>query len=246
MWDNPRQLNMVAMIVSLAAMVMLVWAVVTWLARQPTFAFRQVVIEGPLVRVNPAHLEAVVREELKGTFFTMRLDDARTSLQRAPWVRRIALRRQWPNRLEVVVLEHQPLARWNDAALVNTEGEVFAADFDGDLPQFTGPEGSAEEVTTRFRSFSAALQPVQLAIGELSLSSRGGWQLVTAADPPMTIQLGRSSPGDRLARFVANYATTIGALARNGTRVNYVDLRYRTGFAARGPNLDDRPSRKAS
>ena len=34
--------------------------------------------------------------------------------------------------------------------------------------------------------------------------------------------------------------------SRNGTRVNYVDLRYRTGFAARGPNLDDRPSRKAS
>ena len=34
----------------------------------------------------------------------------------------------WPDRLEVDVEEHVALARWNDAALVNTHGEVFAAD----------------------------------------------------------------------------------------------------------------------
>src|SRR5258707_13226004 len=149
MWDNPRQLNAVALIVAAAAIAILAVAGVNWAARQPAFALREVVVRGPLERVNPAHIEAVVREELRGTFFTLRLADARVSVSRVPWVRSVVLRRAWPLRLEITVSEHEPLARWNDGALVNAQGETFVADYDGDLPQFIGPEGSAAEVTAR-------------------------------------------------------------------------------------------------
>ncbi len=246
MWDNPRQLNAIALIVAFAAATMLVWGAGAWAVRQPVFAFHRVVIDGSLQRANPAHLEAVLREEVKGTFFTLRLADARSSLQRVPWVRRVALRRQWPDRLEVEVSEHQPLARWNDAALIDTEGDVFAADFDGELPQFTGPEGTAAEVAAQYRAFVAALEPTGRAINAIRRSPRGGWQLVAAGSPPLTIELGRTDPGERLARFVANYRQTMDALSRAGTRVDYADLRYRNGFAARASAGNDRSSRKAS
>ena len=82
--------------------------------RQPAFALREVVVTKPLMRANAAHLEAVMREELTGTFFTMDLDRAQRALAQVPWVRNVALRRQWPHRLEVEVEEHAPLARWND------------------------------------------------------------------------------------------------------------------------------------
>ncbi|MGH8714296.1 MAG: cell division protein FtsQ/DivIB [Casimicrobiaceae bacterium] len=246
MWDNPRQLNMIALIVAFAAATMLAWGGVAWTVRQRAFAFHRVVIDGPLLRVNPAHLEAVIREELKGTFFTMRLSDARVSLQRVPWVRRVALRRQWPDRLEVEVNEHQPLARWNDAALIDTEGDVFTADFDGELPQFTGPEGTAAEVAAQYRALGAALKSTGRAITAIRRSPRGGWQLVAAGEPPLTIELGRDEPGERLARFVAHYAQTLGALSRAGGRIDYADLRYRNGFAARASTVTERSNRKAS
>src|ERR1700733_13329913 len=111
MWDDPRQLNVVSLVLAGAAMIALAWAGGAWAVRQPVFAFHQVVIDGSLVRVNPAHLQAVVHEELKGTFFTMRLNDARNAFSRVPWVRQIALRRQWPDRLEVNVTEHEPYSR---------------------------------------------------------------------------------------------------------------------------------------
>ena len=214
--------------------------------RQPVFAFLQVVIDGPLHRTTPAHLEAVLREEVKGTFFTLRLPDARASLQRVPWVRGVALRRQWPDRLEVAVSEHQPLARWNDAALIDTEGEVFSADFDGDLPQFTGPEGTAAEVAAQYRAFVVALAPTGRAINAIRRSPRGSWQLVAAGSPPLTIKLGSTDPGERLARFVAYYRQTLDPLSRGGARIDYADLRYRNGFAARVSGGSDRSSRKAS
>src|ERR1039457_1003698 len=101
MWDSPRQLTAVAIVFVLLALVLVCWGAVAWAVRQPVFALRQIVITGSLSQVNPANLEAVIHEELRGNFFTMQLADARTSLQRVPWVRSVALRRQWPNRLEI-------------------------------------------------------------------------------------------------------------------------------------------------
>jgi len=245
-WDNPRQLNALAFAIALFALMLLCWGAAAWAVRQPVFELRQVAIAGPLSRVNPAHLEAVVREELRGTFFTMQLAEARSSLQRVPWVRGIALRRQWPSRLEVFVTEHTPLARWNDDALVNKEGEVFVADYDGELPQFTGPEGTAGEISARFAVFGDVLQRAGLTIGEIRLSARGGWELKTATVPALTIALGRSDVEEHLSRLVSYYARTVGALARAGTRVEYVDLRYRNGFAARVPEFKERAVKKAA
>lgn len=246
MWDNPRQLNAIALVVAFAAATVLLWGTITWAVRQPVFAFHRVIIDGPLLRANPAHLEAVLREEVKGTFFTMRLADARASLQRVAWVRRVSLRRQWPDRLEVEVSEHQPLARWNDSALINAEGEIFNADFDGELPQFTGPEGTAAEVTAQYYAFVSVLQPIGRTLNAIRRSPRGGWQLVAAGSPPLTIELGRTDPGERLARFVAYYGSTLDALSRGGARADYADLRYRNGFAARVSAGGDRPSRRSS
>ena len=244
MWDNPRQLNLLALALGLLSLALAAWGVVAWAVRQPIFSLRQVVIEGPLQRANPAHLEAVVREELRGTFFTLRLPEARLSLQRVPWVKAVALRRQWPNTLRITVVEHQPLARWTEGALIDTEGEVFAAEFTGELPQLAGPEGSAALVAARFHDYGAALSRRALAIAELRLSPRGGWRLRTAGNAPLTIEVGRNEPAERLSRFIAYYARTIGALARAGTRVDYVDLRYRNGFAVRAPGYAEKPARK--
>jgi len=245
MWDNPRQLNGLALVVALAAVAMVAWGAVAWAVRQPVFALRQVVIESKLVRANPAHIQAVIREELRGTFFTLRLPEARASLQRVPWVKSVALRRQWPDRLQVILVEHEPLARWTDGALVGTEGEVFAADFAGELPQLAGPEGSAALVAVRFREFGAALGARALSIAELRLSPRGGWRLRTAGRAPLTIELGRNEPGERLSRFVLYYARTVAVLARAGTSTEYVDLRYRNGFAMRVPGFKEKPKRSA-
>jgi cell division protein FtsQ len=245
MWDSPRQLNALALAFALAAAAMLAVGGITWAVRQHVFALHRVVIDGNLARASGAHLERVIREELKGTFFTLSLDAARASLQRVPWVKSVALRRQWPDRLEITIVEHEPLARWNDAGLVDTEGDVFNADFDGELPQFIGPDGRSNEIARHFRDFGAVLRPRSLAIAELRLSPRGGWQLRTTGSAALALELGRSAPAERLSRFVLYHARTVGALARAGTRVDYVDLRYRNGFAVRVPAFAEKSPRKS-
>ena len=73
------------------------------------------------------------RETSQLKFHAARNGRKRKSLLRLPC-------RQWPHRLEISVEEHVPLARWNDAALVNAQGEVFNAAYKAPLPRFTGRE----------------------------------------------------------------------------------------------------------
>jgi len=247
MWDDAKQMNAVAATLAVLVAVALLWAGAAWVVRQPAFAFREVVVVNRLERASAAHLEAVVREELAGTFFTMDLARAQQALAQVPWVRNVALRRQWPHRLEVEVEEHAPLARWNDVALVNTRGEVFSADAKDDLPQFQGQDGRAAERAEQYRAWSARLEPLSPAVRTLRLSARGSWH-IDAAGPhgPLALELGRDDADARLARFVAAQPRTLGTLARAGTRVDYVDLRYRNGFAARVPQFREKAARPAA
>ena len=247
MWDDARQLTAIAVTLSLIALAFLTWALVGRLTRLSAFEFREVVVTTPLARASGGHLESVIRGELAGTFFSMDLDRARDQLARVPWVKRVALRRQWPRRLEIEVDEHAPLARWNDNALVDTGGDVFVASYAGDLPQFRGPDGQSAAMAARYREWSALLAPIALRITGLDLSARGGWQIEATGDAgAMTLDVGRDDDAGRLARFVAIYGRTIGVLAHAGTHVDHVDLRYRNGFAARMPGFREKPQRKVT
>lgn len=242
MWDDARQMNALALTLTALSVLALVASGLAWLVRQQVFALRDVVVAGSLERTNASYLEAVIREDLTGTFFTMDLDRARKSLTQVPWIRGVSLRRQWPQRLEVTVDEHVPFARWNQGTLVNTHGETFSAQWSAELPSFEGAEGRAAEVTARYRAWSAALAALGYALSEIRQSPRGGWRLrASGLAGPLTLELGRDEPDARLARFVSAHARTLSALARAGTRVEAVDLRYRNGFAARVPGFREMP-----
>jgi cell division protein FtsQ len=240
MWDDAKQMNALAATLALVALAGIVVTAAILAMRQPVFAIREVTIATPLSRVNGAHLEAVIRAELTGTIFTLDLAQASAALSRVPWVRAVALRRQWPHRLEVEVEEHEPLARFNEGRFVNAHGEVFEAASRDDLPRFEGPEARAPDMTGRYRAWSQALQPLSLRLSEVRLSPRGGWRVLVSDGPSaLWLELGRDDPDARLARFVAAYPQTVGTLHRAGTRIDVVDLRYRNGFAVRVPGFRD-------
>ena len=238
MWDDAKALTAIAATLATMALLALLAAGVHWVVRQPAFAIREIVVTTPLERASAPHLETVLRDELKGTFFTIRLDSAREAIGKVAWVRSVALRRHWPPRLEVAIEEHVPLARHSEGVLVNTFGETFAARYEGALPRFAGAQALAADMTARYREWTALLAPLALEVSELAVSPRGGWRVrATGADGPLTLEIGRDDASARLQRFAAAYARTVAALSRQGTRIEYADLRYRNGFAARLPGF---------
>jgi cell division protein FtsQ len=232
MWDKPAVLNLIADLLFIAALLGVLYAGVSHAVRQQVFSITQVRVVTPVTHVTRQQIEEIVRREVGGTLFTLRLDTAREAFEKLPWVRSANVRRQWPGGLEVALTEHVPLARWGREALVNVQGEVFAAAFDGALPVFNGPPGAAKEMTIQYDHFRRSLEDIGRTPGEINVSPRRAWQL--KLDDGMTLDLGREQVEQRLRRFVAVYPRTIARMTRP---VDRVDLRYANGFAARVPGL---------
>lgn len=232
MWDNPAALNRLASALFAVATALVLGALALRAAALPAFALREVRVEGPLAHVTRAQVEEVVRRELRGTLFTVDLARVRAAFERLPWVRRAAVRREWPPRLAVTLEEHVPFARWHAGGLVNTHGDLFDAAYEGELPVLAGPRDAAREMAIQLRYFRRTLEPVGEQPVAVELNERRAWTLRLASG--LTVALGREHVEKRLARFAGTYARTIGALGR---RIEYVDLRYAHGFAVRVPGL---------
>jgi cell division protein FtsQ len=234
-WDRPVLMNLAADVLIVSAIAALTWSATIALQRLPFFPLREVVVAGPIEQVTPAQIEQATRAALVGNFFTIELDEVRTTFEKLPWVRRADVRRRWPEGLELSIEEHVAVARWRladgESRLVNDHGEVFAAASQASLPSFTGPEGSAPQVLERYRQFEQTLASVGRRPDTIVLSSREAWQV--KLDDGVIIELGRDEAkhtiAERLARFVSHYRPALDRLRLAGAGV--VDLRYPNGFA---------------
>jgi cell division protein FtsQ len=235
MWDRPDLLNRFANVLFGIAGFLGLYAAALVVVNLPVFPLREVRITTPVTHVTAAQVEAVVRRELRGNFFTLRLPTARSAFEKLPWVRGVTVRRQWPDRLEVALEEHVPLARWGNQALVNVQGELFAAAYDGELPFFIGPPGSVKEIAIQFAFFSRSLEGLALKPTRMQLSARRAWQV--GLSNGTVLELGREQVEARLARYVGAQRHVAEQLQR---RVSHVDLRYANGFAVRIPELKER------
>jgi len=232
MWDRPEALNAIANTLLGVAFLLAFYGAVAFALSLPLFPLREVRVATEPQVVQPAQIASLVRNELRGNFFTVDLAQTRAAFERLPWVRRADVRRRWPDRLEVTLEEHVPLARWGTAGLVNVQGELFVAPYEGKLPVFNGPEGAAKEMAIQYAYFRRSLQTIGRTPLRLDVSPRRAWTV--RLDGGTTLELGRADIEGRLARFVANYAQAASVLGRP---MQQVDLRYANGFAVRVPEL---------
>ena len=238
MWNKPHLLSAIADLLILVAAAALLAAGAVWLVRVPSQPVRQVVFAEELQHTRRIEVEQILPSVLKGNFFSLNLEMVRGTLEKLPWVRKVAVRRIWPARLEVKVEEHRPAARWGEGRgeLVNSYGEVFVATLveeeSAALPLLYGPAGTAPEVLKRYSELVGTFKTVNEKPVQVTLSPRLAWQL--KLERGMLVDLGREQPkspvGVRLQRFIEVYPELV---AKRVQRPAVVDLRYPNGFAIR-------------
>lgn len=233
-----RLMNAATSLLMSGLVLLLLAAALWWLVRNPVFAIRQITVTGQLEHNTAASLRAAVAPRLSGNFFTMDLNATRAAFEAAPWVRTAIIRREFPDRLWVQLLEHEPVARWgaDDSDLVDRDGAVFAtggsgAD-DSDLPLFVGGEGQSVQLLRMYQRLAPLAARINAHLVALELQPRGHWRLVL--DGGALVELG---PGTadilvrRWERFVATVPEVAARHERGVADIEGADLRYRSGYA---------------
>jgi cell division protein FtsQ len=234
-----RLMNGVSAAVFLIAGLTLAAAGVLWLARAPWFPIRAIQLEGDLQRNSVTTIRANTTPQLAGNFFSFKLGKAREAFESVPWVRHAVVRRVWPDRIAVRLEEHHAAALWEaedgNERLVNSFGEIFEANVgdveDEGLPLLAGPEGTSARMLAMMQRLVPLLQRIDRDLLELHLSGRGSWR--AELDGETTIELGRGTDDEVLARSERFVRTLPQVAGRFRAPLLYADLRHHDGYAVR-------------
>ncbi len=236
-----KLMNITASVLLLVFGLLSLGALAAWVFQNPVFALRGITVSGDVSHNNALTLRAIVAPRLSGTFLSLDMAAARRAFESVPWVRSALVRREFPNRLQVTLQEHQAVAYWGaegDSTLVNSFGEVFEANTgeveQDSLPRLSGSPEQAAQVLAMYRAVQPLFEHLDLNVDQLELTGRGSWR--AELDSGAVVELGRGSEDEVVARvqpFLNTLTQVTSRYSRTAAALQSADLRHEQGYALR-------------
>lgn len=201
----------------------------TWVWRlDAIMPIRTIQLAGSFEQLDQGEIETMLRPYIGQGFFSLDIGHLQQSLNARPWADAVSVRRVWPDKLRIVIVEKKPVARWGDRHLLSDRAIVFAADADAfaHLPVLRADNHPPAWVLARYREIEAYFGAVDEQVVAFEVDSRGAVdvELINGLE----IRLGRDEVGHKIARLVSIYGSQI--LPRR-EQIRRLDLRYSNGFA---------------
>lgn len=200
-----------------------------------TLPFKTIQVYGELQWLDREELNRLVLQDLNGGFFSLDAGVLKQNLEQHAWIKAVSIRRVWPDVLQILVTEQQPVAVWNHDSIVNREGELFmpvAEQFPKGLAAVNGPSGTHYALIKHFNALSQMAGELGLAITDITLNDRRAIQVTL--NNGVQLLMGRvrneTESATEMMRFVRAYKATF---APQSDRIQVVDLRYTNGLAVR-------------
>ena len=185
-------------------------------------------VTGQFERVQAEQLREAVAPFAAGGFFAVDLEAAQRAVQALPWVEHAQVRKQWPDVLEIQLVEHEPFAFWGDDRLLSRRGQLFPLPADlagGRMPRLAGPDARSAEVVEMYNQAREVFAPLGYGVARLGVDARGSWSMTL--DSGLEVVVGRDDARARLQRFARVLPQLLAKQVQPASRA---DLRYTNGF----------------
>ncbi len=204
------------------------------------FPVNEVEVLGTLDYTDRDELRGLVVNQTLSGFYRLDIDQIRRDVKQLPWIAEAHIRRVWPDRISIEVIEHEPAARWNNDSLISKKFELFTPpqlevdsvqraewlNFFATFPQLTGGPGRHEAVLSAFRTLEVYLKPHNVSVMALLEDDRQSQSFVLSNNA--RVNLGVTDWEERVQRFVQVYTRLVEPM---GGRAVQFDMRYPNGFA---------------
>ncbi|MNV24630.1 Cell division protein FtsQ [compost metagenome] len=220
-------LRILAWLLAIALVALPVVAVLNGWVGAERWPLAKLRVHGEFERVPAEDLQKALLPYAQAGYFAVKLQDAQHAVEKLPWVESARVRKQWPDVLEVSIVEHKPFARWGKDRLLSEQGRLFAVPHgleNAPLPQLDGPDAKTAEVVELYNDSRALFAPAGVDVRQVAMDARGSWSL--ALNNGTEIIVGRNDARSRLSRFVR----VLPQLTRTQVPIERADLRYTNGF----------------
>jgi cell division protein FtsQ len=195
-----------------------------------------VTIVGEFSYVDKEEVALLVQKMIGSSFVGEDIEQIKKNLEAEPWIDWVSLSRQWPDRLQVMVKEQTPIARWSDSGFINVRGEFIATNDTEKLQhlsELSGEKSEAQIIMQQYSVLANLFQPYDLYVESLKKDRRGAWQL--SLDNGWQLVLGR---GDILRKVQRLTHLFDKKLLVKTADVSVVDIRYPNGLAIKWGDSD--------
>jgi len=175
-------------------------------------------------RVTEEQVKSMLGVEPGDYLFDMDIENARTRIESLSWVETAVVRRLWPDRIDVHIVERRPYALWqhnNTIKLADNSGVIITTNELGDfrhLPLVVGIGGA--ENAQDFLELLGAHEALNARTEAVIYVSERRWDIVLKDDGPR-IMLPANNPSAALDRL-DGYIETYGLL---GIDLERIDMR---------------------
>tara|TARA_R110001583_G_scaffold67490_7_gene192910 strand:- start:18745 stop:19491 length:747 start_codon:yes stop_codon:yes gene_type:complete len=237
MWAKLKQVNFakcISIVFFIAVLYLLNLSFFTlkdWITDEKSVPLNALILTG-----NDTHItfekvrEVLVTHENRLNFFTVDIAQIQKELEAMPWVYSVSIRKRWPDTLKIHVVEQSIVATWNDSALLNRFGEIVDVAPDSSVEQYVslyGTDDQADKVLNTYIKLHQLLKVNAFSVTSLSSDQRQSTSLTL--NNGIILRLGKEQKLDRIQRFLTVYP--LMGKKYNVNKIDYIDLRYDTGFA---------------
>jgi len=194
-------------------------------------------------------LLTVVAEHLNGGFFSLEIEKfSRQLTEKLAWIKSVSVKKVWPDKLQLTIIEYTPVVRWqsvnivgtgktnSQSSLISQYGVIFKPELTqaqqkkfNSMVVLTGSDDSAGKVLLQCMEINKQLKQLALGIKHCGMNNRRSWTttMVLKDGQNVTLKLGKREVMKKLTGFIDIFS---GRLKRYLALIDYADLRYSNGF----------------
>jgi len=205
------------------------WQLMAWLEKPTTMPIKHVRIEGALNYITHDEISQSLSQLVQTGYFAMDADAIIKNVTAIEWVEKARVRRVWPDMMVLSLQEQQPVAVWNETALLNPQGEVFQPVFDAallKLPHLSGITSDSKKLLAEQEKIDRSIESIGVSIKRLALAEHGSWSAVMSNG--VKIKAGNQRPDQKISKSLMLLASLDGDLIEH---IELIDLRYPNGMA---------------
>ncbi|URJ28034.1 cell division protein FtsQ/DivIB [Candidatus Blochmannia vicinus (nom. nud.)] len=232
-------LDWILLIIAVIGVVWIFYCIKTWIYNSCRYPVSYIIVTGNRRYTTNTNInQIIIKLGALGTFITQDINIIQKEIEYLPWIQQVSIRKQWPDTLKLHIVEYVPLAYWNNSQTISVTGTIFSIpkeyqnqDNDTKIPYLYGPKGSEKAVLTNYHIFNAILKSNKFQIKSIQMDIRYSWELILQNN--IHLKLGRNNIIERLYYFIKIYPVLLQEINNNNKYIDYIDLRYQSGFAIR-------------
>lgn len=189
---------------------------------------KTVQLSGSFQYIDQKEVESVLQNFVGKGFFSLDIQQVQKVLKERAWTESVSIRRVWPDRIKIQIVEKKPLARWDNKHLISDHAQVFAAntaDFAA-LPLVHAVNSKPVHILNQYYRLAQRFAELDEQLVAAQLDSRGALEIRLANG--LVIKVGREDTEAKIERLTRIYQQQIQPRL---AEIQLLDLRYSNGFA---------------